>query len=188
MHLVYTGKLSSSDVNGATRQKEGGDWYAFTQFEPIDARRAFPCFDEPTFKVPWQLTLRGAARATRRFSNTPRRGDRARGRRHCTTVALRADQAAAELPGRVRGRAVRRRRRRQGRRSAPVRIVAPRGQAARRRATPPRPRPQILDLLEDYFGTPYPYDKLDLVADPDTSASARWRTPASSPPSSRCCS
>ena len=29
---------------------------AYTFFEPIDGRRAFPCFDEPAYKVPWQLT------------------------------------------------------------------------------------------------------------------------------------
>ena len=37
--------------------KEGDQWYVYSQFEPTDARRAFPCFDEPRFKVPWQLTL-----------------------------------------------------------------------------------------------------------------------------------
>ena len=33
-------------------------WMAFTQFEAIYARRAYPCFDEPSFKVPWQVTVR----------------------------------------------------------------------------------------------------------------------------------
>jgi len=27
-------------------------------FTPIEARRAFPCFDEPRFKTPWEITLR----------------------------------------------------------------------------------------------------------------------------------
>lgn len=41
-----------------------------TQFEPTFARQAFPCFDEPGFKAPWQLTLRVPRDATP-VSNTP---------------------------------------------------------------------------------------------------------------------
>src|SRR6185312_11555641 len=35
----------------------GGRAYAMTQMEPISARLAFPCFDEPDFKAPLTLTL-----------------------------------------------------------------------------------------------------------------------------------
>jgi cytosol alanyl aminopeptidase len=31
--------------------------YVFSDFEPIDARRAFPCFDEPRLKTPWTVSL-----------------------------------------------------------------------------------------------------------------------------------
>src|SRR5262245_50503479 len=42
---------------GLYRVAQDGSGYAFTQFEADDAREAFPCWDEPEFKIPYQFTL-----------------------------------------------------------------------------------------------------------------------------------
>ena len=44
--------------------------YLFTQFEAEEARKAFPCWDEPCFKFPYQLTLEVPERHQALF-NTP---------------------------------------------------------------------------------------------------------------------
>jgi aminopeptidase N len=37
--------------------KVGDDWYAWTQFESIDARDAYPSFDQPGYKTPFTVKL-----------------------------------------------------------------------------------------------------------------------------------
>ena len=42
---------------------------AVTQFEAADARRLFPCFDEPAFKAKWRLTVSGVPVGAAAISN-----------------------------------------------------------------------------------------------------------------------
>src|SRR5262249_27339794 len=42
---------------GLYRMEVHGRGYVFSQFEAIDAREAFPCWDEPCFKIPYQVTM-----------------------------------------------------------------------------------------------------------------------------------
>jgi len=57
VQIRYTGILSN-DLRGfylgTNRQ---GQRYAATQFEPTDARRAFPSFDEPAYKATFEITV-----------------------------------------------------------------------------------------------------------------------------------
>src|SRR5277367_2319240 len=70
LHFEFTGVVSKTDDSGVFHQQEGGDWYAMTQFEETDARRAFPCVDEPSAKIPWEITLR-VPKELVAVSNTP---------------------------------------------------------------------------------------------------------------------
>lgn len=56
LHFEYDAPYGEG-LTGIYRVQADGRSYLFSQFEPLAARRAFPCFDEPRFKAPWQLTL-----------------------------------------------------------------------------------------------------------------------------------
>jgi len=55
IHIRYTGKLNNQ-LRGFYLSQSNGRKYATTQMEPTDARRAFPCFDEPAFKATFSIT------------------------------------------------------------------------------------------------------------------------------------
>ena len=56
LHIDYTGILNN-ELRGFYLSKTKKRNYAVTQFEPTDARRAFPSFDEPAFKATFSVSL-----------------------------------------------------------------------------------------------------------------------------------
>jgi aminopeptidase N/puromycin-sensitive aminopeptidase len=56
IHIHFTGTLNDQ-LAGFYLSKGQGRNYAVTQFEAIDARRAFPSFDEPSKKATFAITL-----------------------------------------------------------------------------------------------------------------------------------
>ena len=161
----YTAKLSNTAKSGPYRRQTAGDWYAFTVFTPIDARRAFPCFDEPRFKTPWKMAIR-VQTGDKAFANGPELEvvKEARGRkliRFAPTQKIAAEVVAFAVgPFDVYdgGRA--------GHRNTAVRVITPRGRAAEGKIAAESTR-RVLPLLEEYTGIPYPWDKLDHVALPE---------------------
>ncbi|KAJ7457967.1 leucyl aminopeptidase [Mycena galericulata] len=60
LKVHFDGKLRGSMTGyyKSTWQKDGqADHYALTQFQPIDARAAFPCWDEPSLKATFSITM-----------------------------------------------------------------------------------------------------------------------------------
>ena len=166
LHVEYTGKLDETSTQGLFRQKSGDDWYAFSQLETSDARRAFPCFDEPAFKTPWQLTLT-IPKGTSGVSNTSIESEKD-GPNNTRIVRF---KKTPPLPSYLvalgvgpfdyvdAGRA--------GRNKTPIRIITPRGKASQAKYAISTTAP-LLELLEAYFGTPFPFEKLDQLAIPQT--------------------
>ncbi len=168
MQIVYSGEVSRTLTDGAFQQQQDRDWYIFTKFEPVTARRVFPCFDEPSFKVPWQLTLH-VPKDLKAFSNTlpVSEQDEADGMKVVRfgetkplpsyLVAFAVGPFDVVETGPI------------GKNRRPSRIIVPRGRASEA-AYAASITPKMIELLEDYFGTPYPYEKLDQIVVPITAA------------------
>jgi len=153
--------------SGLFRVKVGGDWYAWSQFESIDARAAFPSFDQPSFKTPFSVTLRTPP-GLMAVGNAPQTATASEGgldiHRFAPTlplptylVALMAGPfttVAGEVPPSP-----------QRARPLPLRIVSTK-QNAERLDFALEGSKQIVTLLEDYFGDGFPYPKLDQITTP----------------------
>jgi cytosol alanyl aminopeptidase len=166
--ISYTGEVSRSLTDGLFQQKQDDDWYVFSKFEPVTARRAFPCFDEPSYKTPWELTLHVPA-GLKAFSNTPvdretKEADGFKAVRFKTTKPLPSYLVALAVgPFDVVETAPIRRN------HIPSRIIVPRGRQ-NEAAYAASITPKLVDLLENYYGIPYPYKKLDQIVVPLTTA------------------
>ena len=160
LEIEFTNNFDSQ-ATSLYRLDYEGESYLYTQMEDIEAREAFPCFDEPIFKIPYQLVL------------TVPTTDSAIGNMAVESVTTEAEmktvtfKKSPPMPSYLIAIAV-------GPFDVvpipgipfPANVVAPKGKASLTsfavKSTPP-----ILFALENYFDSKYPYEKLDLIAVPE---------------------
>ena len=167
MEIAFTGVLNDLLVGfyRSTFTSEDGQTHviATTQFEHSDARRAFPCWDEPSFKATYQINLTVPAQLAA-YSNSPETSstDLGNGWRTVTfapTMVMSTylvafvvgpfdETAVLDVDG------------------VPLRIVYPLGKGHLAQLALDAGA-FSLRFFSDYFAIPYPGDKLDLVAIPD---------------------
>lgn len=165
--IAYHGTFQKR-LRGLYAAQAGGQPYIFTQLEAADARRFFPCFDEPDFKANFTFSVTARSDLTVISNNTLRRADRNTNgttTSHFKSTPKLSTYLAALAVGELDGS----RERLVGK--VPIRVWHVPGKAALT-GFALEAAAQSLHRLEKYFGIPYPYEKLDLVAVPDFEAGA----------------
>ncbi|MFP2909761.1 M1 family metallopeptidase, partial [Pyxidicoccus sp. 3LFB2] len=164
IQLSFTGKVDRERSRGLYGVEERGEPYLYTFFEPVDARRAFPHFDEPGFKVPWRLrfTVKSGHVALANHAIVSREPV-ADGLEQVTfaesrpmpsyLVAFMVGPFDVVDAGTV------------GRKAVPLRFIVPRGRGPET-AYAASVTPRIVTQLEDFFDQEYPYEKLDVAVVP----------------------
>jgi aminopeptidase N len=155
-------------ASGMFHVKVGDQWYSWTQFESIDARAAYPGFDEPGFKTPFtvsvtthpgyvvvgnspQVSLAKAAGGLEKHQLAPTRP--------LPTYLVAIDTGPfVHQTGLIPPDAER---------STPMPYGAVATQAQKDKMSYVMAEtPRIISLLENYFGEPFPFPKLDQIGTP----------------------
>jgi aminopeptidase N len=167
LRFRYTAPFQTA-TSGLYKAEVAGKSYAWTQFQAIDARRVFPGFDEPRHKTPFTVSIT-VPKGNRAFANAPEASATSLpdGRvKHQfasfgpspTYLLAMAVGPFDVVEGVIPPNAIRKR-------PLAFRAIATEGQA-KRLAFTMRETPKILPILEDWFGTEYPWSKLDVIASP----------------------
>ncbi len=172
LEIGFTGELNDrlrgfyrsryTDVNGDERH------LATTQFEATDARRAFPCWDEPSMKATFEVTL-VVPEDLQAVSNTMIAEESAmdgglRRVRFAETPVM-STYLLAFIVGDI--RCVER----TADNGTLVRVWATAGKESHGEFAA-ETSVKLLSFFNDYFGVPYPLPKLDHIAIPDFAAGA----------------
>jgi aminopeptidase N/puromycin-sensitive aminopeptidase len=167
LEIVYTGILNNK-LRGFYLSKTKTQNYGVTQFEATDARRAFPCFDEPALKATFDVTL-VIDTADMAISNTQVVSDRAAPEEGKHTVTFRttpkmSTYLVAWLVGDFKCS--------EGKQDGvPIRACATPDKLELTKFALDAAK-WDLKYYDNYFGIKYPLAKLDLVAIPDFEAGA----------------
>lgn len=154
--------------SGLYHIKVADKWYSWTQFESIDARAAYPSFDEPGFKTPFTISVTTRP-GEKTISNAPeisvaKSGDMETHRfaptRPLPTYLVAIDTGPFLHPTSTVAP--------DPQRSTPMPLgaVATEAQAGKLDYVLAE-TPRIVSLLERYFGQPFPFPKLDQIASPE---------------------
>jgi alanyl aminopeptidase len=173
MMFDYTAPLNAQ-LQGLYKVSAKGKPYAMTQMEPISARYAFPSFDEPGFKTPFDISLTIPSDQVG-VANTQQVKETVDGGWKTLTfartlplptylVAFGVGPWSIQTAPDIAPNAYRRT-------PLPLRGIASEGEAHRMQHVLGE-TPSIIQALENYYGFGYPWDKLDVLAAPDFAAGA----------------
>src|SRR5262249_41838738 len=160
-HIRFNGQLNEHLV-GFYQSHTQRRKYAVTQFEPVDARRAFPCFDEPDMKATFDISAvvdqgdtaisngkiisdqpgPGAAKHTIQFSTSPRMST------YLVALTVGNFQCVEDKAG-----------------ETPIRVCTTPENISRTHFALDIAKAS-LSFYEGYFGIKYPFGKLDIAVGP----------------------
>ena len=167
LQIAYTGILNDK-LRGFYISRANGRKYAVSQMEATDARRAFPSFDEPRFKATFDVALMVDAADTAisngtQVSDTP--GPESG--KHTLTFAT-TPKMSTYLVALIVGDFVCR----PGGAAGTVIRVCSTADKQALTGFALEAAEQQLQFFNEYFGIPYAFGKLDLIAVPDFAAGA----------------
>ena len=167
IHVRYRGMLNDK-LRGFYLSRANGRRYAVTQLEATDARRAFPSFDEPTYKATFELSMM-IDNADAGISNGAQVSDTPGPEpgKHTLSFAT-TPKMSSYLVAMVVGDFVCRSGAADG---TPIRVCSTPDKLGLT-AYALEAAEQQLAFYNDYFGIRYPFGKLDIIAVPDFAAGA----------------